>query len=1049
MSDSNIRDRIVNDLGTNFIVEASAGSGKTTILVDRMVALVESGVPISEITAITFTKKAANEFYERFYNKLSKRSKPDFKKDEHDILPEPDDIKRHYDELALKDIDLCFMGTIDAYCNKLLTEHPLDANVPCSAKVVENDEDLSTLINQFFDLCLTGKYGPNIRDFAEKFLDFHPYRDFAKLVIETLSDRAYTWKYMHVGSQEFSDRLEDYYSKLETFRNFLLRVADTTFSKATGDSQKCIDYIKKNKRVIQKASEFDFVKWWYIFKSCNKLRVPFNDASFLTNDELEILCLYKAKTDRGSSYYFSTSNTKDMNISPLVSLYHEIKYTYTMELLSLIRPFIFDYLKKYGALTFNDTMVYLNELLKQDVNDSIGVIKKVRFKHTHYLIDEFQDTSPLQAEIFFHLTAVENKEDWHQCVPRAGSMFLVGDPKQGIYHFRGADINSYLSVVDLFSNPLVGEKLVLTSNFRSLYSLREFFNHTFERDKDKNAQGLFEENANFQAKYTPIDMNIGRTSSDSFQGAYSYAAEKKSDIDYVPKLILSIIEHGKINGKQISFKDFMVITKSVASVKAYRDALVKHGIPCRPEGSVDFSSPKIIGAALALFNYLSSPSDISKFKLLSSPLYDIDLSKVNYDTEALKGLDELLRPKYDELPSMFLERIIESESFICHISMDGFDLLLALIDLLRDAEQNGLVYSFDTANSYITELLTGKGVERIALLDEHSDAVRVANLHKMKGLEAPIVILTYSSGKKRICNSHHDEQTKESLLFNVEETFSSSDGSSRTIKLIESNQFDSSFQYEKEYSEYEYIRLLYVGATRAKNVLFINAAPSCSYWRPLLNNNVVPYPDDISYQETTKNYKKISFKDINNKYIDNHKSLSKPTYNVVNPSKTLSLSKKENDYFTKKIDASLKGTLVHEMMEALVNSKGAVSIEVCRSIASDHDALQYQKLLEEVYDTITHGGYEQVESSLNDIFDYIKNFSCHAEVPFAYKKEDSIYHGVIDLVIETDNKWIIVDYKTDADINTDHASQLKCYVEAIKACLGIDAVAYIYNIPLQ
>ena len=110
------RNRIVSEIDKNFFVEAGAGSGKTTMLVNRMVAMVENGLDISKICAITFTKAAANEFYERFQKILIERSNPDYKwedKGHAGQLPEPNAVTRERCAKALKDIDICFMGTSD------------------------------------------------------------------------------------------------------------------------------------------------------------------------------------------------------------------------------------------------------------------------------------------------------------------------------------------------------------------------------------------------------------------------------------------------------------------------------------------------------------------------------------------------------------------------------------------------------------------------------------------------------------------------------------------------------------------------------------------------------------------------------------------------------------------------------------------------------------------------------------------------------------------------------------------------------------------------
>lgn len=125
VNDAYNRELIETDTSTNFFVEAGAGSGKTTELVRRMLAMVENGIDVSEICAITFTKAAANEFYDRFQLKLI------------DVVKKTGSEKA---KEALKNIDLCFMGTIDSFTNMIISEHPTDALVPADASVVDNTE---------------------------------------------------------------------------------------------------------------------------------------------------------------------------------------------------------------------------------------------------------------------------------------------------------------------------------------------------------------------------------------------------------------------------------------------------------------------------------------------------------------------------------------------------------------------------------------------------------------------------------------------------------------------------------------------------------------------------------------------------------------------------------------------------------------------------------------------------------------------------------------------------------------------------------------------
>ena len=129
-TDKLARERISTEINANFFVEAGAGSGKTTQLVQRMTSMVRSGIDVSKISAITFTKAAAREFYERFQKELIKESNNS----------SLDHTQRMRCEEALRNIDLCFMGTIDSFSHLILHEHPAEGRIPSDSEVM-SDED--------------------------------------------------------------------------------------------------------------------------------------------------------------------------------------------------------------------------------------------------------------------------------------------------------------------------------------------------------------------------------------------------------------------------------------------------------------------------------------------------------------------------------------------------------------------------------------------------------------------------------------------------------------------------------------------------------------------------------------------------------------------------------------------------------------------------------------------------------------------------------------------------------------------------------------------
>ena len=131
-----------------------------------------------------------------------------------------------------------------------------------------------------------------------------------------------------------------------------------------------------------------------------------------------------------------------------------------------------------GYLSYFDCLYYLRNMLKNDAEKDGKLIRYIYDRHSYFLIDEFQDTNPMQAEVFFYLTSENPVPQWSACVPRQGSLFIVGDPKQSIYRFRSADVSSFLKVKHLFEES-GGAILALSKNFRSTRSLCEHFNQMF------------------------------------------------------------------------------------------------------------------------------------------------------------------------------------------------------------------------------------------------------------------------------------------------------------------------------------------------------------------------------------------------------------------------------------------------------------------------------------------------------------------------------------------------------------------------------------------
>ena len=161
---------------------------------------------------------------------------------------------------------------------------------------------------------------------------------------------------------------------------------------------------------------------------------------------------------------------------PLVEKWHHRRYAVVMRVLERAVTIYDDLRRDLGGLNYQDLLLQAAKLLR----DKPQIRKYFRRRFTHLLVDEFQDTDPIQAEVMLLLTADDPEQtDWHGCKPVPGSLFVVGDPKQSIYRFRRADIVTYSEVKRIIEEN--GQLVALTTNFRSQKPVIDWVNSTFEQ----------------------------------------------------------------------------------------------------------------------------------------------------------------------------------------------------------------------------------------------------------------------------------------------------------------------------------------------------------------------------------------------------------------------------------------------------------------------------------------------------------------------------------------------------------------------------------------
>ena len=1087
-NDQEARRRIREDLHTNFFVEAGAGSGKTTALVDRMVAMVEGGIDAEKICAITFTVAASREFYDRFQRRLKERLDG----------PEVTEKAKGYIRTALRDIDLCFMGTIDSFCNLILREHPTRAHVPSTVSIVE-EADMQVLYLQEYARLKHGEYSSSLLELYHRFCEVHrdPDRVFRDSIQKFMSAHAAHWVMPDLPGKNWAELLAQPLEQLEKALRTLSEHPACLNTK-NKEARAARDALPDVLRVLEESkSGGNFAD---VLRAIKPLSVK-DDPSDMKG--LGLTCDPAAIGIAETSLFAEHGSRTRVNClmlqgeGGLLSQLQEYQYTMTVRFLSTFASHIAGELKKKGQLSFYDTLLYLRDMLREDAAAGGRLTQHIRARHSCFLIDEFQDTDPMQAEVFFRLASEEPTEDWRDARPVPGSLFIVGDPKQSIYRFRGADVNAYLAVKKLFASQ-IGEVLYLQQNFRSSGTLRMWFNETFS--------SLLPEETACQSKFDPIPMEEGSRDAGTLYGAWHYQTGVNGNPADVATIIRRIVHNPSIliqtqkdqrEGKPprpIDYRDIMVITKNTRELAAYAAAIKGLKIPCRVEGSTSFTACPAFAAMTDLIVACADPSDSAAvYRVLRGQVFhysseEITAWKKEGHRLRLYGHEEEDSPisvalaKLDEFRK---QSILLPPAAICHAALEEFQLFRVCgtanmeyvwfaIELLRTATSDHGICSLMDTSDFLDSLMAGdEDVRRVLDLNDELNRVHLANLHKVKGLEAPIVILAQLKQANHAPAQYMemDGPSQNRWIFSLHGK------GKKAVVHATTNRYPDEMSKEKENVTAEEVRLMYVAATRAGCALLIpRVSGGPNLWDMLFASATKdidavlydPSAEEPSSPEEKREQTPDEWRSLAAESPLQNQRVTAETWQLRTPS-DLHDSDKEPAVAEKgNVDSALPwgeasslllGTAVHRAMELLVSSRAALDdariISALRdefALARDEKAEDICSILRNTLKTARNSGWKQETNVPQDILcELLSADEVFCEVPFSVLDGNAVTSGVMDVVYRKGTEWHVVDYKTNANpYGLDHVyvDQMAAYRHAVELLFGTVPSVHTYHIPL-
>ena len=489
------RRRALLDHGTTLLVEAGAGSGKTALMAGRVALLLAAGIPTREIVAITFTEAAASELRERiegFVNRLARADIPD---ELRIALPEGLSAEQSAAISAADEtLDELTCTTIHGFCQQLVKPYPVEAGIDPGATIID-PEAADLAYQDLVQAWLSARFGrdrgaeglgrlpplPALgeQDFFAELLVDEPDHVIKRIqetaaflrktrtatappaaidpgILDDLSRaiEAFAGWYAQCGVEE-----EDTANVIDDLQQFKGLVDEARSGPLTGRSvAKLLLHVPPD---CKHGTEARFVAWrkkgkWESAATARGLGKP-------RGAQLSIAA--QAHYDRCSDAYTAfVAAVAASAFAQFVAEFEPLAKLYA------------DYKRQAALLDFDDLLYHARDLLAGNEH----VRQALAQRYPRILVDEFQDTDPLQAEILWHLCGEGDQgAPWTERKLRAGSLFVVGDPKQAIYRFRGADVDTYLEAKRAILAQDPDAVLEIVANFRSLKQIIDFANDQF------------------------------------------------------------------------------------------------------------------------------------------------------------------------------------------------------------------------------------------------------------------------------------------------------------------------------------------------------------------------------------------------------------------------------------------------------------------------------------------------------------------------------------------------------------------------------------------
>jgi len=850
-SDEEARRRIRESLDESLIVEASAGTGKTTELINRIVAVIRAGrAKIQHIAAVTFTNKAAGELKLRLREKLdeARGGSPEV-------------------EEALKFLEEASIGTIHSFCAQILRERPVEACVDPDFEEL-NEQEAGRLYQSAFRAWLERRLNddsPGLRRAFARLSWRDSWDDSAPLEqLQWAGRKLVEWRDYPAAWRR------DAFAREEEIRSIVRRVRE--LAEMSARPRRVTDSLYRALEPVRHTAVW----------------IERHEGDF---DALEARLLklgrdLRRDSRKGSGPYGDV--TREALVTRRDELAHwidDFRRRADADLAAALREEMIGLVDEYeqrkrgaGKLDFVDLLIQVRNLVRKNAE----VRRYLQNRFSHLFVDEFQDTDPLQSEILLLLAADDPAEsNWDRVRPAPGKLFLVGDPKQSIYKFRRADMVLYRQIRDGLMERGAGF-VQLAKSYRSVPNIQRFINIAFETEMTGDVEAA-------QAEYRPLEQERGEIADRPsvialpvprpYKSRIAKEAINRSLPDAIAAFVAWIVNESGWNylsqsgiSQRFRARDICVLFRRRTQggsdlTREYARALEARGIEHLLAGSKSFHRREEIEAMRAALTAIEWPDDeLHVFATLKGSLFAIaDEILLRYRhahgrlhpfhrpaefdaafapvADALALLGELHRARNRRPFAATVNALTEAtRAHAGFVLRPGGNQILANVARLADLARSYEVSGGISFRGFVEELAAQAEKEEAAeapVLEEDSDGVRLMTVHGAKGLEFPVVILA---------------DVTANLAAREPDQFIDGERKLAAVRLLRCAPWELVENEAREAAREraEGVRVAYVAATRARDLLVVPAIGDEAFEGWLAPLNKALYPSRADWRKSSK-----------------------------------------------------------------------------------------------------------------------------------------------------------------------------------------------------